>query len=917
MSHRARVAIAAVLAAAFCPRLAMAQEPSPEGEPEEVPVTPAAQEPAPEEPAPEEPATDEGDVVPADEAEVAPEDEIVPEDVIEIEGEPDRAGLEATTLARRKSAAAQDAVGRAEIARTPDRNAADAARRVVGTTIIGGRFVFVRGLGERYTNALLDGAPLPSPEPDRQAVPLDLFPTQVIDTITIVKTFTPDVPGDFAGGSVRIATRRLPDEPVLSLSLGMGLNTNATFADRLDYEGGGMDWLGFDDGTRALPEEVPPYAVLRGGEKPDGTIISREETTAIGRAMNSNMSATRTTAPPNHNGSLVAGRTFDLGGTHKLGVMSALTYSRSFERRAFETIRTFNLPGGRDADLAPLNDLQAERGTDRVTWGGLLGLTYEPHPDHRISATLVYSRAADDEATELEGFHEERSANIHETRLSFIERSLTFLQLRGEHRIADTWGTDVGWNASVGRAVREEPDTRGTVFQYDDGTGFVFEDDASSGSHFFSEQGETSFGGGLDVRQPLQKKENPDDAFAVKLGGRGDVKNRSFEARRFRYRPVPNGDPATLVCPVDAWDPECPSRILRDDRIGGVFELEENTRPTDAYDADASVAAAYLMIDGPITKGVRVLLGERLEVSHQGIASFSPLLPDTQVESELDAAELLPAAAVLLTPRDDFAIRVSATRTVARPQLRELAPFSFADYFGGRETQGNPELGITRITNLDARFEVFPSLREVLAATAFFKAFEDPIEATVLEGGARGIVTYQNAPGAILGGVEIEVRKELGFLADPLKIFSVVGNLTLAHSRVTLDDSTSSIVTNLNRPLSNQSPWVVNAAVDLDEKDWGTSARVSYNVTGPRIVQVGTNGLPDLYEQPRHQLDVAVAQRFFRDHLELKATIANLFDDDFVRTQGEDEEVDGEKESNVTQRFSLGQTFGLTATMSL
>lgn len=903
MLTRARVALAAVLVAVVCPRIASAQEP----EPEDVPVDPAPEEVPVEAPEPGAP----GEETPPGE-EIVPEDDVVPEDVIEVEGEPDRAGIEAATLARRKSAAAQDSVGRAEIARTPDRNAADAARRVVGTTIIGGRFVFVRGLGERYTNALLDGAPLPSPEPDRQAVPLDLFPTQVIDSITIVKTFTPDVPGDFAGGSVRIATRRLPDQPVLSLSLGLGANTNATFAERLDYEGGGLDWLGFDDGTRALPEEVPDYAVLRGGERPDQSIISREETTAIGRAMNSDMSATRTQSPPNHNGALVAGKTFELGGDQKLGVMSALTYSRSFERRAFETLRTFNLPGGRGADLAPLNDLQAEKGTDRVAWGGLVGLTYEPHGDHRLSATFLYSRAADDETTELEGFHEERSANIHETRLSFVERSLTFLQLRGEHLVRKTWGTEIDWNASVGRAVRDEPDTRGTVFQFDEGTGFVFEDDASSGSHFYSEQGETSFGGGVDVRQPLQKKENPEDAFAVKLGGRGDVRDRSFEARRFRFRPVPNGDPQNLVCPVQSWDPECPARLLRGDRIGPVFELEENTRPTDAYDADASVAAGYVMIDGPLMKGVRVLLGERLEVSHQGIASFSPLLPDTQVESELDAAELLPAAALVLTPRDDMAIRFSATRTLARPQLRELAPFSFADYFGGRETQGNPDLGITRIVNLDARIEMFPSLREVLAATAFFKSFEDPIEATVLEGGARGIVTYQNAPGAILGGVELEARKELGFITESLKILSVVGNVTLAHSRVTLDDGASSIVTNLNRPLSNQSPWVVNAAIDLDEKDWGTSARLSYNVAGPRIVQVGTDGLPDLYEQARHQVDVAVAQRFFRDHLELKATLANLFDDDFVRTQGEEE-----TEDNVTQSYSLGQTFGLSATLSL
>lgn len=850
---------------------------------------------------------------------VAMEGESAAEDVIVVEAEPDRASVEAGTLARRRSAAAQDGVGRAEIAKTPDRNAAEAARRVVGTSIVGGRFVYVRGLGERYTNALLDGAPLPSPEPDRQAVPLDLFPTAVIDGVTIVKTFTPDVPGDFAGGSVRIDTRRMPEKPVLSLGLGLGLNTNASFAERVSTEGGALDWLGFDDGTRARPEEVPDHQLIGGIERPDGELITSGELTRAGRALNSDQRLQRTTSPPSHSGTLVAANTFELGEGHRLGAIAALTYARSFERRVGEVYRSYNVA---DGALQRRNDLRFESGTDRVGWGALGGLTYEPHPDHRFALTLTYSRFADDFAQDSEGFIDERGANIHETRSRFVQRGLAFGQLRGEHESPSTWNTQIRWNASLARATRDEPDTRGTIWQQDTGSGWVFEDDADSGLHFFGTQGESSFGGGLDVTQPLAPNEKVEDVFAVKVGGRVDVRERRFEARRYRYRPISGVDPrgTALVCDVDAWDDACPGDLFRDDAVGRLIQVEESTLPTDGYDADQGVYAGYVMVDGPLVDRVRVILGERLELSRQSISPFHPATGERTPDgfAELDADALLPAAALVVSPTEDLAIRVSGTRTVARPQLRELAPFQYTDFFGGRETRGNPELRISRIVNLDARLEWFPSLREVLAITGFLKTFDDPIETVVSNSTGGGLVTYQNSDAAILGGVELEARKNLGFLAQGLVPLTLVGNVTLAHSRVSLAEDAAARPTTPSRALSQQSPWVINAAVDFEEDSWDTSARIAWNVAGPRIVEVGFNGIPDTYEQPRHSLDLSVAQRFFGDHLELKGTVTNLLDDAFVLTAGPDRVGDVEDaDGNIVRSFSVGQSFSLSAALSL
>jgi outer membrane receptor protein involved in Fe transport len=247
---------------------------------------------------------------------------------------------------------------------------------------------------------------------------------------------------------------------------------------------------------------------------------------------------------------------------------------------------------------------------------------------------------------------------------------------------------------------------------------------------------------------------------------------------------------------------------------------------------------------------------------------------------------------------------------VARPQLRELAPFAFSDYFGGREVQGNPDLVNTSITNADLRFEFFPTPKEVIAVSTFFKHFEDPIEQVIQAAGARGVVTFENAKAARLFGVELEVRKSLDMFHEVLAPFSLIGNVTFARSTVDLDPETAKFVTNESRPMSLQAPYIVNAAIDFDEPDWGTRARVSYNVVGPRLAQVGTQGLPDVTEEPRHQLDLLIGQAI-GEHVELRGSASNLIDSPIERTQGETA-----GKPNVVQKYRLGQTFTIGATVS-
>lgn len=814
------------------------------------------------------------------------------EEVTAVEAEVERASAATQLFLRKNAAQASDSVGAQDIAKTPDRNAADAVKRVVGTTVVDGRYIFIRGLGDRYTNTMLNGSPLPSPEPDRQAVPLDMFPALVLSDLTVSKTFTPDMPGDFAGGSLDIHTRDLPNKFLFQTTVGLGANSESTFGKRLSYPGGGLDWLGIDDGSRKLPQQVPAARVTR--LNPDGTL--NPNLTDVGRAVNTSMETNRAFNLPNGSLSGVIGDSFKLGKERVFGYMGGFTYARRFQKRNDEIIRTYGVDPNRPGQLVQFNDYRGETGTDTVTWSGLGTVTYAFDNDHKIALTGLYSRNAEKEGRVITGYNDEQANLIRDERIRFVNRNLVYGQLRGEHRIRKLEGAEIKWAALYARAQLSDPNLRETVYVGDDEPGtFAYRESTQSGQHFFAAQGETTRGGSIDWTQPLAKGEN---ATKVKVGGMVTLRGRSFNSRRFRFLQVPGADPALFRAPPDA--------LFTDENVGSAIELEEWTRPTDAYAARYDVYAGYVMTDVALTSRLRVVVGERVEVSRQTIQSFDPFSPDAErVESRLARTDLLPSANVIYKLTGESNLRLGATRTVARPQLRELAPFVFSDFFGAREILGNPLLDRTNVLNLDARFEIFPRVGEVLAVSLFHKRFTKPIEPIIIPT-SRGVVSFQNANGAVNTGVELEARKGLDFLGSYLKEFTVLSNLTIVHSKVDLDTEQTGIQTSNSRPLAGQSPVVFNVALDWNHERSKTRVRALYNVFGSRISQVGLNGIPDMYEQPRHLVDLSVAQGI-GEHVDLKATVENLLNAPVRFTQGKEETF-------LANRYLTGQTFWLMAT---
>lgn len=843
---------------------------------------------------------------------LVPDESSVQEVVIEEEA--DHASAEGQALERKRSSAVGDGVGRAEIARTPDKNAAEAAQRVVGATIVGGRFVYVRGLGERYTNALLNGAPLPSTEPDRNTVPLDLFPALVLDSLTITKQFLPDMPADFAGGSVRINTRDFPKQPLFQLSLNGAYNTETTFQKRPGYQGSSTDWLGLDSGRRGLPSSIPQRRL--------DSQASTQDRVAYGHRVNTPLITFKKATPPNFGASLVAGNSFKLGQNAKLGAIVALSYGRSYELVNLTQRQFFArpLPEGTPTILID-QEYSGQRATDAAKWGAFGSASLELSRRHTVSLVALHSQSADDTTFDLESTGGV-GVGIHATHLEYVSRSLNFVQLRGDHRFPNLSDLEIDWHGSLATASRDQPDTRDVRYRRGERNGVPGWDFLSdlSGEHQYIGQSDTTMTGGLDVLQPLVRSEAHDTK--LKVGTLVTSRRRDFEARRFQL--VPDRTPGFLLrelsfCPGATYSGGCPNYLFRPELIrADGLTLNEFTQDSDRYRTGLDVYAAYAMLDAKLLPKLRAVGGVRGEITFQEFVSSDPFDSSVvPVSSHVYKTDWLPALSVVYEVTPKANARFGVSQTLARPQLRELSQAPSTTSAGDYSVQGNPGLKNTKITNVDLRYEYFPTLREVLAVSVFYKHFTDPIEEVII-GPAQ--IGFNNAQKADLIGAELEGRTSLDFLAAALRDFTFIANLTVVQSQVKLGNK-KGISTTDNRPLANQAPYVINLSLDYSNQAQGLDVRLLYNVFGPRIAILGSNTLPDIYEFPRNSLDLSAAKKLGK-HVDVKLQVLNILASPVIfgyRNQQGYRQTDGLRYESLgrqpeTKHLNPGTTFAATAT---
>ncbi len=811
-----------------------------------------------------------------------------------IEAEKAGATLEKIQLTRQFASKIEDIIGSEELSKSAAGDVAQAVAQLPAVTIVGGRFAYVRGLGDRYSQTLLDGSSLPSPEPDRRTVPLDLLPLSLIDSVSVAKTYSAELPGEFAGGSIQATTVGIPVGRFIKFSVSGRYRDGTTFRQFETYEGGRFDAFGYDDGTRELPSAVPSQQVVGGAGG-----LSDSQLRTIGSSFSSVWSPDTTTAPLDGSVGVSFGNAWDLGGTMRLGVIGSASYANSYLYVGDEERNVITLSP--TMGLNQISTYTIDPSSHEVELAALLSTTLEISPTQSITWRNLLSRASEDRVQLQSGFDgQNQTADVQFTRLQYVERLLANTQLSGKHLfIGDVL---LNWRTAASLTERDQPDTRQNRYvDLNDNGVFNWTSATSSGIRHFYFQSDTVYDLGFDVAIPfnpfdVEEKRDPDPdrlepGQYVKVGAAWMDRERELNTRKFRY----NGFLSTL----DTTLP--PEQLITPENIAnGLFVIREETRPTDNYDASQNLIAGYASTSFRVSDDVRLSGGVRVESSEQIVETFDLFGSDT-VRAELDDTDVLPALNATWEFAENQQLRVGVSQTVSRPEFRELAEFEYSDVEGGFGVVGNPDLERALLQNYDIRWEWFPSDSEILSASIFAKTFDQPIEQVKLPTGGSPLTSFDNADSAILYGFEVEGRKNLGFLGDFWELFTLRGNFALIESEVEIADDPLTLQTSDSRPLQGQPEYSANFALFFDDPISGFSASVLANTFGERIDSVGTGGIPDFYEQPRLQLDVILTQKF-KNQSQLKLTLANLLDEPVEITSG----------GLVQRKYKTGTTIGVS-----
>ncbi len=825
-----------------------------------------------------------------------------------VTGRADRNTASTQLAIRRQSANVQDAISSQEMARSPDAAASDAVRRVVGVSIADGRYAVVRGLGGRYVNAMLNGVPLPPTDPDVPGVQLDLFPSSLLTSLSVVKSFMPDMPGDWAGGSLQISTRDFPDRLTISMSGSLGFDTlthidqsiaNGGFG-ALRYNGGALDFLGFDDGTRALPAAIPRTPLAVGINN-----FTQERLTAAARAFPVNWALFRDIAMPNGSLGFQLGNTTQLFG-RPLGYLIALSYSNNTRARLGRVARV-RIESGQvvERERGDYNGTQSD-----VQLGALGTLSYSPAPDHDISLVTLFNQATSDEAAFRTGFSDDAGSDLITRVQRMVQRTLMFVQLTGDHRQSHSNGVRARWNAFLSTSQRSEPDTRYFKYSLEEpsrpraafGTGGI--------DRIYTGLSQFEAGGGFDLTVPT-------GPIVARAGALSRFTNRDFAARRFTYETAPGNDDPDLPFRL-------PNQILASSNLGERVEIKEYTQANDGYLGNAQYVAPFLRLDTKLFGDrLRLAGGARVEYYRQFVLSSSPFAMDaprcrtTRSETgelanctDRTDVDILPGVGVVWEISPAMALRANYGRTVGRPLFRELAPFLFPDVVRNRLITGNPQLRTAHIHNADLRFEYFASSNELFAVSAFAKQFTDPIETVNNAAGSSTSLTYCNANEALVVGGELEARMSFARMHRSLSSLSVAANLSLSWSEVNIQpdacgrDATF-LLTNSRRPLGGQSPVVANVVLGWSPTTLPFTANIFYNVYAARLEEAGANELPDVYQDTFHQLDFAFAWQP-STRFNLRATAKNILGQSVTLRQG----------PVVVEERRAGQAFAIRAQLN-
>ncbi len=757
-----------------------------------------------------------------------------------------------------------------DLSRTGDDNAALALTRLSGLSVVGGKFAYVRGLGDRYSSARLNGSPLPSPEPLRRTVPLDLFPSNILGGATVQKTFSPNYPGEFGGGIIDLHTLRDPGEPFLNAKVGVGMNTFTTAHNGIFVRGGDRDWLGYDDGLRDIPD--PIQALIDAGEPLPADDAARE---AVGESLvNSPLSVIQSgTLGPNFEGSLDGGVSFDISSDATLGLVGVVGYKQDWttEEAIQQRVAGDTLGNDYTSIETSLDATVNALGSATLGWS-----------ESVVQATLLYIHSGRKESQIVEGFNTNApgTGQVLDESSTWLERQLTFAQLSGEHGFGDF---EVNWRGSYGRSTRDTPYDQ-FLRRIKDADGAPLYSQANNRTINFSDLSDEALSGGIDFLYHIPLSGARD--ATVSAGYEYSDNDREYNLIALRFA---GGN----SLPLDVQMAR-PDFLFSPDNIDPArFVLIETSTSSDSYAGKLQIHAAYAQVDAEMIPTVRTTVGVRYEDSDQTVTTFNrfaatdPMNPNNFGPfTELQNDYWLPSATLTWNFLDDMQFRLGYSHTIARPQFRELAASLFFDPENDRSYRGNRFLVDSEFRNYDARYEFYLGRNQFLTLAGFYKKIENPIEEIQFESTQFEFdTTFINSPEAQLYGGEFEYRTRFdspisgAFFENREWLFSV--NYTYTESEIKLKEGDTvrnpfsgtevdAFLFDLDgKPLQGTPTHTANAQFGWEGDDDQFTILVGW--TGERILQRGSpaaaGGIPDVVEKPGIQLDAV-----FRQHVEIQGT---------------------------------------------
>ncbi|MEM7548395.1 MAG: TonB-dependent receptor [Bacteroidota bacterium] len=843
---------------------------------------------------------------------------------------------------KKKSVNVLDGISAATFKQVGASDAASAVTKVPGVSVQGGKYVFVRGLGDRYTKTVLNGLEIPGLDPDRNTLQLDIFPTNVLDNIIVLKSFTADLPADFTGGIVNVETKDFPDEKTMNISVGVGINPDFHFQDNYtDYEGGNTDFLGFDDGTRQLPFSGDTE-FLQAGAAPN--LDESQVLTDLTRQFNPTFGTSRGTSNPNFNLSFSAGDQFTKD-KYTIGYNAAVTYRN--QTTFYDSAENYSiwLKNSADPSITELEQDRSRRGvegTNNVLLGGLGGIAIKTNRS-KYQLTALHVQNGESVANVYDEINIIRNDN-RSTRdvLAYGERALTNVLLSGEHYL-DRNKLTIEWKLSPTFSRVDDLDVRLVPFtRSEEGALDIERSEGGSPVRLWRFLDEQNYTGRIDFTKEFEF--NGLDS-KLKFGASETFKQRDFSITNFDFVIIDednvtlNGDPNALLSDENIF-------VGLDTDDDGFVDVRRGTavQPdaldlSNTFEGSINNFAAYISGELPISEKLKTILGVRVEYYVQrytgGDQDFfnsngaqGNFLDDEKV---IESVKPFPTASFIYGYNENSNLRFSYSRTIARPSFKEQSiaqivdPISGTTFIGGiqfdPDTGERTDLVETDINNIDLRWETFFKRGQTVAISGFFKTFQNPLEIEVFNAQEPDAFTARNNGDAIVFGAELEVRKNFDFVSPALEDFAINLNASYIESRLDISEqervgrqgqAREGEIIDDTRQLQGQSPYLINVGLTYGNFDKGWDTGLFYNVQGPALAVVGTGITPDLFNVPFNDLRFSIKKSFGAElQSSLRFRISNILNDR-IETRFES----FGSQDRISSSRAPGQTYSLSYSYS-